>query len=367
MSLRNWHLAALTLTAALAIGSLASAADTKRTPRELASFGVLQSPTPEEAKNQALTWLKSVGKTDEASQKAFAAIWATDQPLLDKVSQTLCLGDVSAAKLLAEARDYQGPAPTQTPSLLKDLKLPVYFRANLALAYAKSLVGRRVFEEVLEAIKVAKPEQVVDPGAYFFYKAVSEHILMLKQEANDSIARLLDDVTDAPERYRMVAALMHLDMLTWQDKDLDWIARKMKVIKDRLEVTRGGKKTQQMQKEVLVRLDEMIKEMENKQKQGGGSGANGGNCPPGSPGQPGPPNGNTPSGPAGDSAIPSAPPGSGTVDPKRLKDLADIWGTLPDKDRAKAMLELTRDMPAKYREAIEIYLKQISARSTEGR
>jgi len=31
------------------------------------------------------------------------------------------------------------------------------------------------------------------------------------------------------------------------------------------------------------------------------------------------------------------------------------------------MLELTRDMPAKYRESIEIYLKQISARSVENK
>jgi hypothetical protein len=38
----------------------------------------------------------------------------------------------------------------------------------------------------------------------------------------------------------------------------------MGVIKDRLDLTRGGKKTQGMQKEVLVRIDEMIKELENK-------------------------------------------------------------------------------------------------------
>ena len=50
--------------------------------------------------------------------------------------------------------------------------------------------------------------------------------------------------------------------------------------------------TQKQQKEVLVRLDEMIKEMENKAKNpppppgGGDGGGNGGNCPEGgSPGQ----------------------------------------------------------------------------------
>jgi hypothetical protein len=36
-----------------------------------------------------------------------------------------------------------------------------------------------------------------------------------------------------------------------------------------LDLKRGGKQTQKQQKEVLVRLDEMIKELENQQKQGG--------------------------------------------------------------------------------------------------
>ena len=67
----------------------------------------------------------------------------------------------------------------------------------------------------------------------------------------------------------MVAALMHFDMLTWQEKDLGWIARKMDNIQRRLDLKRGGKQTQKLQKEVLVRLDEMIKEIENQQKESG--------------------------------------------------------------------------------------------------
>ena len=50
--------------------------------------------------------------------------------------------------------------------------------------------------------------------------------------------------------------------------------------------------------------------------------------------------------------------GPGKVDEKRLKQLAETWGKLPEKDRAKAMMELTRDMPPRYRELIESYLKK---------
>jgi tetratricopeptide (TPR) repeat protein len=327
----------------------------KKPLKDLPSFSLLRAPAPDAARSQALAWLKGVGKTDAATQKSFDELWAGERPLLDKVSGTLTLGDAAAAQLLREARDPDTPAPTSVPNLIKDQKLPAFFRANLGLAYAKALTNRKVYDEALEAFKAIKGEDVVDPAAYFFHRAVTEHALMMRDEADDSIDRLLLDVTDAPVRYRMVGVLMHYDMATWQDKDLDWIARKMGVIKDRLDLTRGGPKTRAMQREVLVKLDEKIKELENKCK--GSCQCNGGNCPSG--GNPGLPSGNRPSSPAGDSALPSAPPGKGEIDMKKFKEYAEVWGKLPEKERVKAMTDLTRGMPAKYRDAIEAYFKQL--------
>ena len=43
-----------------------------------------------------------------------------------------------------------------------------------------------------------------------------------------------------------------------------------------------------------------------------------------------------------------------------MKELADVWGKLPEKDRAKAMAELTREMPPRYREVIEKYFKKLA-------
>jgi hypothetical protein len=238
----------------------------KKPLKDLPSFSLLRAPAPDAARSQALAWLKGAGKTDAATQKTFDELWATDRPLLDKVAGTLALGDPAAAQLLKEARDPDTPAPTSVPNLIKDQKLPLFFRANLGLSYAKALTGRKVYDEALEAFKSIRGEDVVDPAAYFFHRAVTEHALMMRNEADDSIDRLLLDVADAPARYRMVGVLMHYDMATWQDKDLDWIARKMGVIKDRLDLTRGGPKTRAMQREVLVKLDEKIKELENKMK-----------------------------------------------------------------------------------------------------
>jgi hypothetical protein len=36
------------------------------------------------------------------------------------------------------------------------------------------------------------------------------------------------------------------------------------------------------------------------------------------------------------------------------------WGKLPAKERAQAIADLTRDMPASYREHIEAYFKKLA-------
>jgi hypothetical protein len=52
--------------------------------------------------------------------------------------------------------------------------------------------------------------------------------------------------------------------------------------------------------------------------------------------------------------------GPGNVDQKKLKGLAQQWGKLPDKERAKAMQDLIRDMPPRHREVIENYFKKLA-------
>jgi hypothetical protein len=316
-------------------------------------FGVLQAPRTEDVRAQAESWLKGSGKADADRQTTFNAIWSGDRPLLEAVTATLELGDAEARKLLAEAPDPISPAPQALPTAVKNTKQSSFYRANLALAYAKELSNKRVYEESLAVLRTVKPEQVVDPSSYLFYKAVAEHALLLKNDADDTILRLLDDVVDAPERHKMVAALMHFDMRQWRDKDLGWITRKMGNIERRLDLSRGGPVTQKMQKEVVMRLDEIIKQLEQD------CDCNGGNCPNGG-------NGNKPSNnvrsrsPQNDSN-PGNGTGPGTVDPKKFKEIAKNWGTLLPKEREKAMVELTKDLPPRQREVIETYFKKLAS------
>jgi len=322
--------------------------------KDVPAFSNLHSLDLKEARSQAEAWLNSVGKTDAATQKAFADLWGSEGGVLTKVTETICLGDPAAKKLLDDMRNPKASAPSEVPSLVKDRKLPAFYRANLGLAYAKALSNRRVYEEALETLESIKPEQVVDPGAYLFHRAVAEHALMKRNEAAHTIIRLLDDVSDSPTRYMSLLKLMIVDMAGWQDKDLGAIARKMDNIERRLDLSRGGPKTQKIQKDVIARLDELIKEKEC-QCSGGG------NCPNGGPGQSGknPNNTTRPSAPQDDSYGGNGS-GPGKVDEKKFEDLVQNWGKLPPKERAEAMNELTRGMPPRYREVIEKYLKKLA-------
>jgi len=332
----------------------AVAADKDAPGKALSPFGTLKAASAEAAKAKAEAYLKAAGKYDAA---AFDAVWAKDsKSVLDRTADSLVLSNTEAAAALADARKADTSAPTAVPGFLKDPKGDSFFRANVAAAYAKALAGKRVYEEALAALKAVQPEQVVEPASYYFYRAVSEHALIKRDDATTSIVRLLDDVADAPDRYKMVATLMFFDIQNWarEEKDLANIGRLMDNSGRRLDLARGGPETQDIQKKIVFRLDEVIKELENQCK---GGNCNGGNCPNGNcPG-----NGGTlqPSSPAPDSKIMGGS-GAGKIDDKKLREIAATWGTLPDKEREKVIAQFTASAPEKYRPMVEEYFKSLN-------
>jgi hypothetical protein len=346
MMLRAWIAAT-----ALAVGVSPAFSADETAAKSIYTFGTMRTLAPDAAKAKARAWLESVGKFDAA---AFNSIWAAERPVFDRTVDTLLLGSTEAQAALAAARDASTPAPTAVPSILKDPSQDAFFKANFATAYAKALGAKRVYEEMLESLKSVTPELVVDPSQYFFYKAVAEHCLIKKDESVSSIGRLLDDVADCPDRYKMVATLMYFDMQNWspERKDLGNIGRLMDNSGRRLDLARGGKDTQDIQKKIVFGLDEKIKEIENQSK----GQCNGGNCPNGgNPGQ----GGASPSGPQQDS-FGGGGGGAGKVDDKKLRKLAEEWGKLPAAERAKAIQEITKDLPPKYKPMIEEYFKSLN-------
>jgi hypothetical protein len=147
----------------------------------------------------------------------------------------------------------------------------------------------------------------------------------------------------------------------------------MGIIQNRLELTRGGDKTKKLQKEVLVRLDEMIKEKENQAKnqspmpmpgQPGDGEPNQGNCPSGGQ-QSGDPMGNQVSGNgATDSALPSAV-AKGIADAKTQAGRVEKFGSSAEKDRADARAAALREVPPEYRDAVKAYLEELAKNASK--
>src|SRR5262249_6977043 len=105
-------------------------------------------------------------------------------------------------------------------------------------------------------------------------------------------------------------------------------------------------------KEVVQRLDEIIKQLEKNDD------SNGGNCPDGGNGDR--PSNNAQSRRPQNDSRPGNVTGPGTVDPKKFKQIAQNWGSLPPKERERAMVELTKDLPPRQREVIESYFKKLA-------
>jgi hypothetical protein len=234
--------------------------------KELA-FGALESMSAETAQAKAQEWLKAEGKTDAATTQKLQSIWKDEnRAVLDRLADSFGLGCAQCAKIMADARDPGTLAPATVPAVLKDAKCSMFMRANVGLAYARALANRKFHDEAMEVLKLFQVEQVAAPATFLFTRAVCEHALLQKADASRSIVRLLEEGVNTPERYRTVSALMLLDMQTWKEKDLAAIARKMKMVEDRLEIAKGGPETQKIQKNIVDRLDELIKEEENKAK-----------------------------------------------------------------------------------------------------
>lgn len=228
------------------------------------------------------------------------------------------------------------------------LSLLILTNSDTALFLAKQAVHANDHETASAMLLLCRTR----PVDFYYLQAIIEYNLNHRDKANAAIDRVLDEF-EVPLRYERLARLMREDMKTWKDDQLDDIARKMRAVESRLQNAKGGPETQRQQKEIIDRLDKMIadaqkdKDKASQQAQGKGDGKEPGDSQDGQ------------SKPADDSDI-KTDSGKGEVLNKRLKGAAETWGKLPEKDRAKAIAELTREFPPRYRELIEQYFKNVA-------
>lgn len=210
------------------------------------------------------------------------------------------------------------------------------------------------YEESERVLKEVPPKSVKNYEMYNYARLLNNFATNNKAEAEKYAKNLEDSFThDLPTRYKALAYMMTEDLKRWKKDDLGDIERDMKKSADRLGKAQGGERTQQVQKEIVAKLDKLIKEQEDKANGGKGEGQDA------AQGKPKPGQGQGQGQPAPDSVVMGGS-GKGKIDEKELRKVAETWGTLPPAKRAQVVQEITRDLPDKFRPMIEEYFKALN-------
>lgn len=311
------------------------------------------APIPaDEVRTRILEWSAGAGLSTDKIQ-AIATLWVlgteapSAQELHEKTIETFRLVNPDAEKLIQACK--YGTLSAPDAAVLDKDNLPPFFAANLRAHYARFLGQNEFYDEALAQFDQIDLSETIDPAACLFFKVVCQHRLLMDEEGLKTIDTLLTDVTEVPLRFRTVARMMRADLEELEKNELNEVARMMSDVERRLKFGRGGERVQKVEEEIVARLDEIIKKIE--QQQGGGGGGGGGA---------GQNNSNQSGGPAGDSSVKGST-APGEVDERDIGRKAG-WGSLPPKEQAKARNLIDRELPPHYRAAIEEYLRKIAKR-----
>ena len=310
-----------------------------------------------EVRERTLKWLSPYMESDVQLKKDVDELWndasenLSPRELHDRVIQSFSLADAETRRLINGCTFSAETASIPDPQLLLEGQANSHYASNLRLFLARYFTQRMMYDEALTLLEGAEIEAVVDPAAFLYFRAVCQHQLLMKKEALASLKSLLNDTDAVPARYARVAELMQHDLENLKDRSLGEIAHVMNDSTRRLALSRSGKKVQDVQQDIIDRLDELIKKLEDQKNNSSSSSSSG------SQGQQG---GSQSGNPAGDSSVKGST-APGKVDPKKFKSKGG-WGELPPKERTKARNIIDRQFPPHYRRQIEEYFKKLSRR-----
>ncbi len=320
-----------------------------RADDELQKRATWQPPSVAEAKAAVDQWLAGQ-KLDEPTKAKIAALWAEDQlpavstDVLDRLAETIALGDAAARELVAMCRGGQpSPVPIAFDILLDNTKPPLV-RNNLRLLLGRWLAQHALYDEALDQLNTLQPDQVIDPAGLLFYQGVCHHRLLQKEPCLTALSRLMENKGKIPKRYELLAGLMEADLKPLKTDSLDEVSRLMDDIERRLGLGRAGKRVRTQEDDVIAKLDKMIEELEKQAQQQQASSSSQG--------------GKQPAKPMEDSQ-PGGGSGPGEVDQRRPGVRSD-WGNLPPKQREEATQQISKGLPSHYRDVIEEYFRKMA-------
>ena len=316
---------------------------------ELEKRATWQIPDAQQIRKQLEQYLEKQ-QADETVKLQVSVLWDTpltssDQSLLlDQLVNSLILINRDLAQFINKLDSTHASGVQVTPDFFNQDNLEPFLINNVRLYYARWLAQSELQDECLQVLEGIKPQDVVDPATLLFYQATGYHRILAKDKCLSAINLLQENEDSIPRRYATLANLMKADIGPLKKDSLDEVARLMSDIQRRLNLGRAGTRVRKEEDDVVAKLDKMIEELEKQQQQqqSGGQGAGSLN----------------PSSPAQDSSDLGGS-GPGNVDRRNHGDGED-WGSLPPKERQKALQQISKELPAHYREVIEEYFRKLA-------
>jgi hypothetical protein len=222
------------------------------------------------------------------------------------------------------------------------------------LPQAHEFTMNRQFENSIALLANYKPTSGEEYNQQCYLMSINYFSLNDVKNTAIWVTKLSSSFIPMPKRYRVMAIMIEDSLAEWKDGDLSDIKRDMIISSDRLGMSDGGVQTQKIQKQIVDKLDKLIKEQENKQN---GKGSSDGSSK--KDGKQQQPQGTQPSQPAAESTIMGGG-GPGKVDEKKLRQVAAQWGGMSPAQRAKVVEDITKEVPPKYKLLIEQYFKSLN-------
>lgn len=316
---------------------------------ELEKRASWQIPDAQQIREQLNQYLEKQ-QVEETVKLQIGILWDTplassDQSLLlDQLVNSLVLTNQDVAKLVSRLESTPATEAHVTPELFQQDELDPFLLNNIRLYYARWLAQSELQDECLQVLEGIKPQDVVDPATLLFYQATGYHRILVKDKCLTAINLLQENEEFIPRRYTTLANLMKADIGPLKKDSLDEVARLMSDIQRRLKLGRAGTRVRKEEDDVIAKLDKMIEELEKQQQQQQGGGQGSGSLNPSSPAQ---------------DSTPLGGSGPGNVDRRNHGDGED-WGSLPPKERQKALQQISKELPAHYREVIEEYFRKLA-------
>lgn len=180
----------------------------------------------------------------------------------------------------------------------------------------------------------------LDGEAVYFYASALAEVPMAKT-AMEIFNAYLQWFPDAPERFRATAHQRLQELLGQEDIPLHGLANDMKWCERRIRKLDTGEEVQEKQKAAIDLLQQLIEEMEEKEKQSGGA-----------------PSGNGQSqAPASRSALPEGTHRMGNL--RDVKEVADRWAEMPERDRQAIEAEAQESLPESHKALLRDYYNKL--------